>query len=636
MRHILDDLPQSLDETYERILMEINIGNRKHARRLLQCLTTAIRPLRVEELAEVLAVDFDAGDAIPNLNVQWRWEDQERAVLSACSSLVAVVTIDGSRVVQFSHPSVKEFLTSPRLATSSERASFYYVELEPAHTILAQACLSVLLRLDDGIDKGSSNEFPLAEYAARHWVDHAHFGNVASYIQHGMELLFDPAKSHFAAWVWIYDVDESLVTPTPHPMRPPADPLYYSVLCGFEGLVEHLIDHCRMNVNARGGRYVTPLHAALYKGHIAIAVLLIERGAAVNAQDDEDRTPLRMALHSGNLEVVRPLLGHGADVDIQDDKRSTPLHIASRSSLSNAVQLLLENRARVNAQDGNGQTPLHIASESGNSDIVRILLDHGADVTTPDKDGLTSLHLVSVKRNLEIVEWLIERGANVDAQDNKGSTPLHLALVHGNQQVAELLIQHNAAVNIRDNKESTPLHLASLVGNLDIVQLLVHRGTNVKARDKKCQTPLHLASDNGNLEIVRLLIERGADVDARDNKHSTPLHVASRRGPSGVVRLLLEKGADPNAQNDKGWSPLHIAVQEDAVDVVRCLLTLGAEVNLGDADRRTPLHVAAKDKDKKSKIVPLLLEHGADPCAQDNRGQIPYQLRPTAAAARGQ
>ena len=78
MRGILDELPETLDETYERVLRDINKANREHARRLLQCLTVAVRALRVEELAEVLAVDFDAsrhGD-VPKLNPDWRWADQ--------------------------------------------------------------------------------------------------------------------------------------------------------------------------------------------------------------------------------------------------------------------------------------------------------------------------------------------------------------------------------------------------------------------------------------------------------------------------------------------------------------------------------------------------------------------------------
>src|SRR5579863_2561685 len=69
VREILDELAATLDETYMRILRDINKSNREHVRRLLQFLTVAIRPLRVEELAEVLAIDVVACQGgIPKLN----------------------------------------------------------------------------------------------------------------------------------------------------------------------------------------------------------------------------------------------------------------------------------------------------------------------------------------------------------------------------------------------------------------------------------------------------------------------------------------------------------------------------------------------------------------------------------------
>src|ERR1019366_4035123 len=105
-RRTLDELPESLDETYERVLKEIKRPNRDHARRLLQCLVAAIWPLRVKELAEVLAVDFRDEEGMPKLNPNWRWEDQEQALLTSCSSLITIVESYGSRIVQFSHFSV--------------------------------------------------------------------------------------------------------------------------------------------------------------------------------------------------------------------------------------------------------------------------------------------------------------------------------------------------------------------------------------------------------------------------------------------------------------------------------------------------------------------------------------------------
>ena len=128
----LNELSDSLDETYERILKEIHRTNRGYAQRLLQCLAMAIRPLRVDELAEVLTFDPDAIEEVPTLVVR-RPEDQEREFLSACPSLITIVDSDDSRVVQFSHFPVKEFLVSDRLASSSEDILRYRILPDAAH-----------------------------------------------------------------------------------------------------------------------------------------------------------------------------------------------------------------------------------------------------------------------------------------------------------------------------------------------------------------------------------------------------------------------------------------------------------------------------------------------------------------------
>src|SRR6267154_3149188 len=87
VRRTLRELPESLDETYERILKGIKKPNKGLAQRVLQCLVVAVRPLRVAEFAEVLAVDIDNSEGIPRLNADWQWEDQEQALLIACLSL---------------------------------------------------------------------------------------------------------------------------------------------------------------------------------------------------------------------------------------------------------------------------------------------------------------------------------------------------------------------------------------------------------------------------------------------------------------------------------------------------------------------------------------------------------------------
>lgn len=77
VRRTLDELPDTLDETYECLVREIKKPNQVHAHCLLQCLAVVIRPLGVRELSEVLAVELDEVGGIPKPNTNWRWEDQE-------------------------------------------------------------------------------------------------------------------------------------------------------------------------------------------------------------------------------------------------------------------------------------------------------------------------------------------------------------------------------------------------------------------------------------------------------------------------------------------------------------------------------------------------------------------------------
>ena len=58
----LDELPESLDETYEQTLPGIDKEKRESAPQLFQCPTAAVPALRVDELAEVLPIRFPQPD----------------------------------------------------------------------------------------------------------------------------------------------------------------------------------------------------------------------------------------------------------------------------------------------------------------------------------------------------------------------------------------------------------------------------------------------------------------------------------------------------------------------------------------------------------------------------------------------
>ena len=408
VRQILEELPESLDETYERILKEIRKPKQGHAHRLLQCLVAAARPLQVEELAEVLAFDFKA-EGIPKLNLGWRWENQEEAVMSACSSLVIIVKDGDSRIVQFSHFSVKEFLTASRLAEPVRDFSRYYIRLEAAHTILAQACLGVLLRLDYHVDRDNINNFPLARYAAQHWPTHARFENTSSQIKDGMECLFDADKPHFATWLWIYNQDmHGRSMASMRPKKPRAVPLYYAAMIGFRGLAEHLVAKHAEQVNAGGGNWATAMHVAARAGHVDILSLLLENGAEVDIRGRFGHTPLHRATENGKLEAGRCLLDHGADINARNENDETPLFDAMSSRQVEFARMLLERGARIDVCDSDGWTPLHRAVINGDVQSVRLLLEHGAEVNARDKSGETPFQRGSRLGFQEVVDLLAE------------------------------------------------------------------------------------------------------------------------------------------------------------------------------------------------------------------------------------
>ena len=363
IRKALNELPATLYDTYERALERIPNEKRQHAHRLFLCLIGALRPLRAEELAELFAIDFEQ-DSISNFKEGWRPENPEEAVLSTCSTLISIITDadEGGRIVQFSHFSVKEFLISDRLRMSEVgNIRDYYIPLNAAHITLARACLAVLLQFDENMDKKRLETFPLASYAAQHWVEHARYEDVASHVQTAMEELFNPTKPHLAAWVWIHDVDEDGVHDlTQPPSSPRGTALYYAALCGFSGVANYLITTHGEDINAKSGSFGAPLHAASRFGHDEVVYLLLQ--------------------HNVDVHTICPR-----------SAKFVPLHFASCNGHAKIVQLLLEYGADVNATTIRGKTSLYLGSRERHSEVVRQLLLHGADVYSRGGDGKTPL-----------------------------------------------------------------------------------------------------------------------------------------------------------------------------------------------------------------------------------------------------
>jgi len=556
LERALNELPVTLDETYERILGEIEDANWEAARRLLQCVAVASRPLRVEELAEILAFNFNAGP-IPKFHVDCRLEDPVEAVLSICSTLLSLVNVENSRVVQFGHFSVKEFLTSTRFSKKCDTISDrYHISMSPAHTVIAQACLGILLHLPENVTDNSLKQYPLTGYASEHWLEHARFEGVSQNVLEGMKQLFDQTKPHFAIWLWIWDPTLpswerwSLWTKKAEkPFLPHGTPLHYATFCGLRDVVEVLAIGAH-DVNSHDFTdELTPLHLASREGHLDIARFLFEHGANLAAQDKRGLTPLHETSSNGHLDLARFLVEHGANVAAQDQDGSTPLHKASFKGHLNLARFLAEHGANAVAKNQRGSTPLHEATAQRDLDLLRFLIEHGANVAAQRQDGWTPLDRALEFGRPDVARFLVEHGANVAAWDEHGWSLLHHASEKGYLGLARALVEHGSKVTAQDQYGSTPLHQASQWGHLDLARFLVEQGANATAQDQGGSTPLHQVSQCGHLGLARLLVDHGANTVARDQGGSTPLHEASRRGHFDLARFLVEHGANAAAQD---------------------------------------------------------------------------------------
>ena len=659
LRRMLEELPKSLDETYQRILKEINNANHKQAHQLLQCLAVAQRPLRVEELAEVLALDVDAG-GIPTFNANWRWQDHEAAVLSACSSLVSVIIDDGFRVVQFSHFSVKEFLTSDRLA-SMEDVSQFYISDEPSHAILAQACLSVILRVYDPTSEDSVEDIALLEYAGTYWDDHVLFGKVELRIQDALDCLFDVDRPHFEAFMRrLVSVNFSRHFRVPSDQDPkgvlsPAAPFILAREAGFGGLAERVLVSNQPQVIGFRLQGWTLLHLMVEREQIESARLLLVYGADINSRPDYATPPHIASLQrhverpaDGSFEEIEEIENslQNSDADVSSEESPddsllryerksgfTPLHIAVKRGYLDMCQMLLEHNPDVHATDNEGNTPLHLALLDINLEISRVLLEYNAEVNSRNEDGSTPLLIASSNGNIGLFRLLLAHNADVFVHDNWGNTPLHLAAFGGHLEVVRDLLELEADVDSLNGEGLTPSQQAlkgQREGYLDIVCLLLNHGADEKVHDENENTPLHFAASEGHLEVARMLLEHKVDVDSLNSEGLTPLQRASkgrREGYLDIMRLLLDYGANVNVHDENENTPLHFAASEGHLEVARMLLDRKADVDSLNGEGLTPLHRASIGRREGClDIVRLLLYHGANVNVHDNDRNTPLHF----------
>lgn len=248
--------------------------------------------------------------------------------------------------------------------------------------------------------------------------------------------------------------------------------LLFSIRDGNVAMARLLLDR-GADIEQASGNHTTPLLIALLNGQVGIAEELLAKGADPNAADDYHRAALFAAIDLRNfnhdkygdlptdgrdaLPLIKDLLRKGADPNRKTD--TIPVH-----------GLMQFDASWVNFD---GQTPFVRAALSGDIEVMRLLLEHGANPNTATTQGSTALMAAaginwipgqtyshSEADYLEAVKLCLDRGADVNAANSLGLTAMHGAANRGWEPIIQILADHGARLDVKDNAGRTPMIFA--------------------------------------------------------------------------------------------------------------------------------------------------------------------------------
>ncbi|KAI9776989.1 MAG: hypothetical protein M1839_009133 [Geoglossum umbratile] len=607
LRQKLKELPETLDETYDRILLSIPKDCYQEAHAVLQWLTYSRRPMSLAEVAEAISVDRDNQIFDPENRML-----DVSSILNICSSLVTllerkttfgVVQTEEMRELRLAHYSVKEYLVSKRIQES--KANRFAVKETEAHEYMGESCLIYLLYFNqpDSISGHHPVNYPFLMYAVKYWHGHRRaILDASPGITDLSMALFDTKRgAQFFNWLKLYDPGYFWTRIDPKGEIKKDVLVNYACRLGIFEVVEMLLaSGADVNTTASANSGRTALEVASWGGYFEVVERFLAAGADVNTVPsiNDGWTALQEASRGGHLKVVEKLLASGADVNTATSRGWTALKAASTGGHIKVVERLLAVGADANVATSAdySQTALQAAAEGGYIKVVERLLTAGADVNAAaTMYGLTALQVVSRNGHLKVIERLLANGADVNAAaaTTRGLTALQAASIGGHLGIVEKLLADGADVNGAACTTSgrTALQAASENGHLEVVERLLADGADVNAAacTTSGRTALQGASENGHLEVVERLLADGADVNGGADVNAaacttsgrTALQAASENGRLEVVKRLLADGADVNAAaaTTRGLTALQAAFIGGHPEIVERLLAAGADAS---------------------------------------------------------
>ncbi len=269
-------------------------------------------------------------------------------------------------------------------------------------------------------------------------------------------------------------------------------------------------------VISRGG----PLYHCARTGKLAMAELLLQRGADPNAQVHACGSPTYVAHHRNDRAMIELLERHGGVLDAASVGYLRQTELA-RKMLAGEVDPQLQ-RGMFSGETVAEQL-LWSGASGGDPEIVRMALER---IDWPRDDrrwfwmlwrplpGHAPRPEPDRKEYLACFRLILEScDPNVRAEPH-GQTMLHEVVARDHQEgvgLATALLDAGARVDVRDDLlKSTPLGWACRWGRIELVRLLLERGADpVEADAEPWATPQAWAEKKRHDEVLAVLREHG-------------------------------------------------------------------------------------------------------------------------------
>lgn len=452
-----------------------------------------------------------------------------------------------------------------------------------------------------------------------------------------------------------------------------ATALMEAARAGNVGVVEELLRRgARADVSDAGG--VTPLSAALSRGHRAVALRLLKvKGLGLGEVTGNGSTLLGCAARGGDARSVERLLAAvpPSRALVASDRAGRTAEDVAREGGHRVAEAMLR-RARVRWEAGRARRRHAISKVSARgtrasfrlargglaeafregdaATVVRLLRmrrGHPNSVLEGDADQAPLAVRAAAAGDVPLLRAVLgDKRCDVNLPDRAGRTPLHAAAKAGHLEAVEEVLKGTAAgpcderrltrrttgqratqgrSRLREAQGLTALQLARRAGRTEVVAYLEARLRG--AREAALDDALLV----GSADEVRALLAAPSPAPGKASQTRARalrlLQVAAREGDASNVSKLLAE-VQPRDVRMRSHLLLH-AVGRGHADVAEVLLTGGGlDVNWRSARGMTPLHLAAWHG-HVALARRLLQDPACDPSLKNARGQTPADVART-------